>query len=74
MVNEDKIILYSTHCPKCKILEKKLKDKGVPYSEINDANEMIKKGFTEVPMLEVDGIPYTFGEAAKWLNNFNVGV
>lgn len=69
MVKEEKIILYSTHCPKCTILEKKLKDKGVPYSEINDANEMIKKGFTEVPMLLVNGAVYNFGEAIKWVNN-----
>lgn len=74
MVKEEKIILYSTHCPKCTILEKKLKDKGVIYDEVNDVGTMIGLGFTEVPVLVVDGIPYTFGEAAKWLNNFNVGV
>ena len=66
----DKIILYSTHCPKCNILEKKLKGKGISYTEVNDVDEMLDKGFTEIPMLEVDGVIYTFGEAVKWVNNF----
>lgn len=67
MVNEEKIILYSTHCPKCKILEKKLKDKGVPYSEVNDVDYMVKLGFTEVPMLVVNDRTMGFNEAVKWI-------
>ena len=67
MVNEDKIILYSTHCPKCTILEKKLKDKGVIYDEVNDVDTMIGLGFTEVPVLVVDGKIMGFSEAIKWI-------
>ena len=51
-----KIILYSTHCPKCNVLEKKLKIKNIEYEEINDVEIMKKKGFLTVPFLEVDGI------------------
>lgn len=69
MVNEDRIILYSTHCPKCTILEKKLKDKGVIYDEVNDVDYMVKLGFTEVPILSANGNNYGFGEAVKYINN-----
>lgn len=67
MVNKDKIILYSTHCPKCTILEKKLKDKGVTYDEVNDVDYMVKLGFTEVPMLVVNDRIMGFNEAVKWI-------
>lgn len=67
MVKEDKIILYSTHCPKCTILEKKLKDKGVIYNEVNDVDYMVNLGFTEVPMLVVNDRTMGFNEAVKWI-------
>lgn len=62
------IVLYSTHCPKCKILETKLKDKGVTYDEVNDVDAMIAKGMKSAPGLEVDGVVMDFGEAIKWVN------
>ncbi len=62
------VIFYSTHCPKCTILEKKLKDKGIEYEEINDKQTMIDKGFMQVPMLEVDGVTMNYIEAVKWIN------
>lgn len=67
MAKEEKIILYSTHCPKCTILEKKLKDKGVIYDEVNDADYMVNLGFTEVPMLVVNDRIMGFNEAVKWI-------
>ena len=61
------ILLYSTKCPKCKVLEAKLKQSNIEYEEINDVNLMVDKGFTAVPMLEVDGVIYNFKEAVKWI-------
>lgn len=61
------IVLYSTHCPKCKILESRLKENNIEYEEVNDVNLMVDKGFTAVPMLEVDGVIYNFKEAVKWI-------
>lgn len=61
------VIFYSTHCPKCTILEKKLKDKGIEYEEINDKQIMIDKGFMQVPMLEVDGQIFDFNGAIRWI-------
>lgn len=62
------ITLYSTHCPKCKILEKKLTDKHIEYSEVNDTNTMIEKGFMTVPMLVVDDKTMDFAQANQWIN------
>lgn len=62
------VALYTTHCPKCEILEKKLKQKNISYEEIKDTNIMIEKGFTATPMLEVDGQVMNFSEAVKWIN------
>lgn len=61
------VILYSTHCPKCKVLETKLKHKGINYEEINDTTIMQEKGFEYVPILEVDGVAYSFKEAVEWI-------
>lgn len=61
------VVLYSTHCPKCKVLESKLNQKGINYEEINDVKIMREKGFMSAPNLEVDGIVYDFKEAVKWI-------
>lgn len=64
------ITLYTTGCPKCRILTKKLKDKNIAYMEVTDVDEMLKMGMSEVPVLEVDGKRMSFGEAVKWVNNY----
>lgn len=63
------IILYSTGCPKCNVLKKKLDASGISYV-VNDDSEIMKQlGFTQVPVLEVDGIYMQFKEANDWINN-----
>ena len=62
------VVLYTTHCPKCKVLEAKLKMKKVEYDEVTDADLMIEKGFMSAPMLEVDGKIMNFKDAVDWLN------
>lgn len=63
-----KITLYSTKCPKCRILEMKLKSKNIEYEEINDVDTMTEKGFSSAPMLEVDGEVMDFKTANDWIN------
>ena len=63
------ITLYSTYCPKCKILEKKLNDAKIEYTICDNKELMIQKGFDFMPVLEVDGQVMNFGEAVKWANN-----
>lgn len=61
------VILYSTHCPKCKVLSSKLNQKNISYEENTDVELMTQKGFTTVPKLEVDGVVYDFKEAVEWI-------
>lgn len=61
-------ILYSTHCPKCNVLEQKLKQKNIPYGVIDDVNIMIDKGFDFLPVFEVDSECMDFANAVKWIN------
>ena len=62
-----KIILYSTHCPRCKVLTIKLQQKNIEFEEINDVGQMKAKGFQEAPKLEVDGVVMGFKEAIDWI-------
>ena len=62
------ITLYSTHCPRCNVLEKKLQQKNIVYEEINDTAIMEQKGYLSVPILEVNGKSMNFKEAVDWIN------
>lgn len=64
-----KVTLYTTHCPRCSVLEKKLKAKNVGFSEVSNVEIMKSKGFTNVPMLDVDGIVMDFISANEWVNS-----
>jgi glutaredoxin-related protein len=63
-----KVILYSTHCPRCKVLELKLKQKNIEFEENNNVEEMTAKGFKEAPKLEItDGTIMDFKQAVDWI-------
>lgn len=62
------LILYSTGCPRCKQLEKKLKEKGIEYTEVTDVDKMIEIGLVEVPVLEVNGEKLDYQRALHWVN------
>lgn len=64
------IVLYSTGCPKCRILKKKMDEKGIRYITCTDMERMIELGFTEVPILEVKGERYDFTKAVEWINQY----
>ena len=63
-----KVILYTTHCPKCIVLEKKLASKNISYEEVTDVDLMINKGFDVMPVLEVDDTVMDFKTANTWIN------
>ena len=62
------VVLFSTGCPKCKVLERKLEDKGIVYTENNNTDDMKERGFTSVPILSVNGQLLSYYEANKWIN------
>ena len=61
------IKLYSTHCPKCKILTIKLQQKNINFTEIDDIAIMQSLGFKSAPMLSVDGQIMDFNNALAWV-------
>lgn len=63
------ITIYTTQtCPKCKILKKKLQEKGIEYKEFNDEDEMQRMGILSVPVMDVDGEQLDFPAAIKYIN------
>lgn len=64
-----KVVLYTIGCPKCKVIEKKLKLKGIAFEICTDVNEMRKLGISTAPKLQVDSGPLMdFNAANKWIN------
>lgn len=68
----DNLILYTTGCPKCEVLKKKLKAKNIEYVENNNVENMESLGIDQVPVLSVDGNLMSFAEANNWINNTEV--
>ena len=67
------IIVYSTDCPKCKVLKKKLSENGIAFREVANIKQMMELGITAVPVLSVDGVLMEFGAANAWINGYREG-
>ena len=63
-----KLVLYSTGCPKCNVLKRKLQQKNINYEEVTDISVMKEKGYLTVPVLEVDREAMDFRSANDWIN------
>jgi len=63
------IILYTTHCPRCKVLEKKLQLKNIEYTINDNIEEMLALDMLTVPILSVDGENMEFSDAINWINS-----
>lgn len=64
-----KVIFYSTHCPKCKVLEIKLNQAKIPYEENDNVQEMQALGIKTAPALKVDDQLLDFSSAIKWISS-----
>lgn len=65
----EKHVLYTTGCPKCRILEKKLNDKNVEFDACTNPNKMNELGITSVPVLGLpDGTMLEYFDAVKYVN------
>lgn len=62
------IILYSTDCPRCNVLEAKLSNKNINFEINRDISEMMDLGIMSAPALSVDGKILHFKEAIDWVN------
>lgn len=63
------IILYSTDCPKCQILKKKLNSKGIEFKEETNVDKMFELNISQVPVLQVEDKLLDFSSAVKYINN-----
>lgn len=62
------VVLYTTGCPRCKVLKSKLDAKGIQYEENDCVDEMRELGITNVPMLKCEGWLMDFKSAVEWAN------
>ena len=67
-IMDTKVTLYSTGCPRCKILKQKLKEKNIPYEECEDMDVMLSLGIMSVPYLKIDEQLLDFRDALLWAN------
>lgn len=64
------ITLYSTGCPKCKVLETKLEQKKIEYKKESDVGKMLELGIKSAPVLSIDDESFLqFTDAVKWVNS-----
>jgi len=63
------IVLYTTGCPRCKVLKQKLDNAGLTYETKSDVDEMLDLGIIFAPALSVDGEILDFGKAVAWLQS-----
>ena len=62
-------ILYSTGCPKCKVIMKKLEQANINYEVCSNSETMREKGIQSLPVLEVEGKMYNFKDAVDYINS-----
>ena len=70
-MEKNQIIFYSTGCPKCNILKKKLQEKNISYELNTNVEEMLSLGISEVPVLSINGKLMDFKTAIEWIKQFN---
>jgi glutaredoxin len=64
----DMIVLYTTNCPRCKVLETKLKEKNIDFEINENVNDLIDLGLMSAPALSINGNILQFKEAVDWVN------
>lgn len=62
------VTLYSTNCPRCKVLEDKLNYSHIEYDVVTDIDEIEQLGVQSIPVLKVGDELMDFGTAVKWVN------
>ena len=63
-----KIVLYTTGCPKCRVLEGKLKAAGIEFDVVTDIEEMKNLGIISAPAMMIGKAgPLDFSQAIRWV-------
>lgn len=61
------VILYTSGCGKCIVLQRKLEDAGISFKRETDLSKLVKNGILNLPILEVNGEMYNFSRALKFI-------
>lgn len=79
MVNDDVVVkdyntmfvIYSTGCPKCIVLEKKMQSKNLDYTTETNVQPILDKGYKSVPVLwnRNTDTYMTFTDAINFVNS-----
>ena len=66
------IVLYSTHCPKCKTVELLLAKKNLEFAMVDDTEAVVEvgkaHGIMGAPILQVGDEFFDFSKAVQYLN------
>ena len=66
------IKFYSTNCPRCHVLQKKLDSKNIQYELHTDIQEMINLGLVNAPALQLkEGQLLDFKQSIEWIGGYN---
>lgn len=61
-------IFYTTHCPKCKVLEQKLQEKKIEYITCEDIDKMLELDIMAAPAFYTDETGLMdFSAALQWV-------
>ena len=67
------IKLYTTNCPKCKVLEKKLDELNLTYDKVYDNDVILSVSrqhkILSAPILQVDDDYYKFSDALNYIKD-----
>ena len=65
----EKIIVYGTGCPQCKVIESLLKKAGLEYEKDTDINHIKEMGFKSMPVVRVGEKAMTYPEAYNYFRS-----
>lgn len=69
-------ILYTTHCPLCNVLKKKLEESNISFIEIDNVDTIREIGhqnhISYAPILKVEDKYFNFSNAIAFLKNIEV--
>jgi len=66
------IKFYSTNCPRCHVLQKKLDSKNIQYELHTDTQEMIDLGLVNAPALQLEeGQLLDFKQSIEWIGGYD---
>lgn len=68
------VVLYSTGCPKCNVLEGRLKKNNINFKVSYNIDKLIEMGFQSAPILKVNDNYFDFGRAMNMLKSYERGM